>query len=383
MKKRPVMPNIKKETFARKLFLIFSISFIALITACSQTPDWNAALVQTPSYIEGNSNATQASNSANENSNAVQASIASTPGRDPSSLMALQITDNQGAPVVGLEVQASFEMVRMDHGTIEAQLTETENNLYEGYVALPMAGTWEATITMIGDQHSKQQTFTFDTEKPVTSSDVAGSSSSSMEAAQATKSKSNAQPKAQLDSAAANETVATVAGKSITELDIEFYQFINELQIAMYKEQDQKRLDGEELKEAMSYWEAQEAAAKHPNTLLTQSIRLHAAALLAEEKGHMAADTEINEALKQVKAVYEQSPAASSLIEKFGEEQFWKKQRSQYELIVLSEKAQQDVLQYVQQANPDAPPHEQNVLAQMKWEELLISQISSLEVNIY
>ncbi|GAX91396.1 hypothetical protein [Effusibacillus lacus] len=183
--------------------------------------------------------------------------------------------------------------------------------------------------------------------------------------------------------AAISATVAAINGEPITQEDLDFYQLINRLQIAINLEAEKQKLQGKELAEAIKYWQSLEKVVSDRNNLLTQIIRLRAVSLLAKEKGHTASDSEVENEMQKVKEIYAQYPVATDLIKQYGEAKFWSKQRSQYQMIVLSKKVQQDVLNTVKQANPQAEGKEVNVLAQKKYEELLVSQMGTLKIEIH
>ncbi|MBP1932458.1 hypothetical protein [Ammoniphilus resinae] len=176
--------------------------------------------------------------------------------------------------------------------------------------------------------------------------------------------------------------VATVNGEGITKEDLSFYRLINLLQIALYREADQQRYQGEELKEANRFWDQQEQAVENQNTLLTQIIRLRAAALLAKEKGYTVKEEEIQKEIEKIKAYYAQHLVAKDMIAKYGEIEFWKQQELQYERILLAGRVQQDMVERVKQANPKAESKEIQMLAEKKYEELLVSQISTLDIQL-
>lgn len=178
------------------------------------------------------------------------------------------------------------------------------------------------------------------------------------------------------------ETVAYINGEKITDEDLNFYELINLIQIAMYKEDEKKKRTGKELNNSLDYWSDRETEAKNRNTLLTQAIRLQAMALLAEEKGHTWKQEEIDNEIKKVKIDYARYPVSIQMIKKFGEEQFWEKQKSQYKWIVLAKKVQQDIIDNVKRANPKAESKEINMLAAKKYEELLVSQVVSLKIEL-
>lgn len=178
------------------------------------------------------------------------------------------------------------------------------------------------------------------------------------------------------------DVVATVNGDPITVEDIYFYQVINRIQIAMLKEKDLAKYTGADKENAKKFWESREQEALHPNTLLTQVIRLRAMALLGKEKGHQATEQEVSQEIDKVKQEYAENQSVQALIKEYGEEKFWNKQKSQYQLIVLVNKVQQDVIAKVKEANPKAEMKEVNMLAEKKYEELLVSQVGSLQIKI-
>lgn len=181
---------------------------------------------------------------------------------------------------------------------------------------------------------------------------------------------------------ASKEVVAKVNGEEITKEDLNFYQLINTMQIEMYRDADKKKYTGTELEQAMKYWDAQEKDAKSQNLLLTQVIRLRAVALLAKEKGHQASADEVKQEIEKVKEIYKQQPVAMKMIQDYGEEKFWQQQQVQYERIVLAGKVQKDVIDNVKKANPKAQAKEVNMLAEKKYEELLVSQMGTLKIEI-
>ncbi|WP_342433667.1 FixH family protein [Neobacillus sp. FSL H8-0543] len=256
----------------------------------------------------------------------------------------IKVTEKDKA-ATGLEVSAVFSMTNMDHGTYDVKLTEGENGIYSGNVELPMGGKYEILLTLTTDGEKIEKVINYEVEKP--------------------------------------EGVASVNGSWITNEDVEFYKFINKLQLAINRETDQKRYTGEELNEALAYWDSQEKLIEDKNQLLTQIIRLRSMAMLAEEKGHQAADAEIETEINKVQAQYNQYEAAKAMITEYGEEAFWEIEKQQYKLIVLSQKVQNDLVAQVKKENPKMGEQEVFFQAQKRYEELLVSQVNSLEIVIY
>lgn len=80
-------------------------------------------------------------------SNNVEFSVETAPKyrADQSYPIVIKATE-KNEPVGGLEIVATLEMLRMDHGLIEVFFTDNGDGTYEGEVALPMGGEWIANI---------------------------------------------------------------------------------------------------------------------------------------------------------------------------------------------------------------------------------------------
>jgi hypothetical protein len=250
----------------------------------------------------------------------------------------------KGEAAAGLKISAEFSMTNMDHGTTEVKLTEEEDGLYAGKVELPMTGKYEIFFVLEKDGKKAEKVINYEVKEA--------------------------------------EGVASINGEWITNEDIEFYKFINYLQLAINTETDQKRYTGDQLKEALSYWESQEKLVEDQNQLLTQIIRLHSMAMLAEEKGHTATDTEVETEINKVRDQYNQFESAKAMINEYGEDKFWEIEKQQYQLIVLSQKVQKDIIEKVKKENPTMAQQEINFQAQKQYEELLVSQVNSMKIVI-
>ncbi len=255
----------------------------------------------------------------------------------------IMVTEEEKA-VEGLNVSAAFSMTTMNHGTTAVKLTEGSKGMYEGNVQLPMGGKYEIVFTLEKDGKKTEAVINYEVKKP--------------------------------------EGVASINGEWVTNEDLDFYTFINSLQLAINRETDQKRYTGDQLKEALSYWDSQEKLVEDKNQLLTQIIRLRAMAMLAEEKGHTASDAEIDTEINKVRDQYNQFETAKAMIKEYGEEKFWEIEKQQYQLIVLSQKVQKDMVEKVKKENPEMGEQEINFQAQKQYEELLVSQVNSLKIEV-
>lgn len=255
----------------------------------------------------------------------------------------IKVTDKD-QPIEGLDISAEFAMVDMDHGTSEATFTDEGDGVYVTEVELPMAGEWEIVFNIDQDGKSFEKVIQYDLKEA--------------------------------------EGVASINGEWITNEDIEFYRFINDLHIAINRENDKNKYTGKKLEDALAHWDTQQELLQDQNQLLTQIIRLRAMALLGEEKGHTASKEEVEAAVNNVREQYSQQEVSKKMIQEFGEDKFWEIEKNQYELIVLSQKVQNDLINQVKKENPDVNEQEIMYLAQKQYEDLLVSQVNSLEIEI-
>lgn len=249
-----------------------------------------------------------------------------------------------GQLATGLKVKAQLSMAGMDHGTYDVEFTEEKNGAYSGEAGLPMDGDYEFIFTIEKDGQKTEKVIDYTVKK--------------------------------------SKGIASINGEWINEEDLEFYRFINELHIAISRETDKEKYKGKALEEALAFWDAQEKLNQDKNQLLTQIIRLRSMAMLALEKGHHAKQEEIDQEIKKVREQYHQHVIANKLIKEFDEDKFWEIEKKQYELIVLSQKVQNDLVEKVRKENPKATEQEIVFLAQREYEELLVSQVNSLKIEI-
>lgn len=255
----------------------------------------------------------------------------------------IKVTDHEKS-VKGLDVSAQLSMSNMDHGTYDVKLTEGKDGTYSGKIKLPMGGKYEAAFTLEKDGKKTEKVVDLNVKKP--------------------------------------KGVAKINNEWITDEDIAFYKFINQLQLEINREAAKKKYSGKQLEEELAYLDSQEKISEDKNQLLTQIIRLRAMAMLANEKGHKARDTEVERAVSKVRDQYNQFESAKSLIQEYGEEKFWTVEKQQYQLIIMAQKVQKDVMEKVKKENPKAGEQEVYYLAQKEYEDLLVSQVNLLKIEI-
>lgn len=263
--------------------------------------------------------------------------------KDKTSEFGIKITEKE-KEVKDLKVSAQLSMLEMDHGTTDVTFKEGENGTYSGSADLSMEGKYEIVFTIESDGKTTEKIIEYTVNK--------------------------------------NEGIASINGELINEEDLDFYRFINKLHIEISRQTDKDKYEGAALDEAMSHWDRQDELNKDNSQLLTQIIRLRSMALLAVEKGHVAIQEEVNLEIEKVRDQYNQQEVAKKLIKEFGEAKFWAIEEKQYELIILSQKVQNDLVEKVKKENPKSTDQEISYLAKKEYEELLVSQISTLEIEI-
>ncbi|MCH6268775.1 FixH family protein [Neobacillus citreus] len=263
--------------------------------------------------------------------------------KEKASPFEIKVTEN-GKAVTGLSVSVELSMSNMDHGTVKAKFAEGKGGTYSADVKVPMNGKYEAVFNFEKGGKKTEKVISIEVAKP--------------------------------------EGVAKVNGKWITNEDVTFYKLINRLQLEINREAAKKNYSGAQLDEELAYLDSQEKLAEDKNQLLTQIIRLRSMAMLAEEKGHKAEAAEVDAAVEKARGQYAQFPSAQALIKQYGEEKFWTVEKQQYKLIVLAQMVQKDLVDQAKKENPKAGDQEVYYQAQKKYEDLLVSQINSLKVEI-
>ncbi|MED4904786.1 FixH family protein [Parageobacillus thermoglucosidasius] len=256
----------------------------------------------------------------------------------------VEIKEN-GKPASGLTVHAVFEMANMDHGTITTTLKEKGDGIYEGKVQLPMEGEWETLLRIKNGKQTVEKLIKMQVKK--------------------------------------EDAVAKINGLAITTEDVRFYQTLAQIEIAIGKETDQAKYKGEEFKERLAYWKRQEQHLQQINPTVTHLIELHSMALLAKEKGYSVAKNQIAKEVLEQKQQYDRYKVAKEIIHQYGEKKFWKQHQQHTELTLLAKEVWNDMMQQAKKENPNAVQTEIRYLAQKKYEELLISQVDSLQIELY
>ena len=263
--------------------------------------------------------------------------------KDHATSFEIKVTENKKA-VSGLAISADVSMANMDHGTMSVSLTDEKNGKYSGKVKLPMDGKYELTFNMKKDNSKTEKIIDYTVKK------AAG--------------------------------VAMINGQWIKNEDLLFYQLVNKLQLEINRENAKKTYTGSQLEDELAYIDSQEKNAKDENQLLTQIIRIRSMALLAEERGHQVTTDAITGAIAKDHAQYDQYPDVKSLITSFGDKKFSSLEEKEYKYTILANQVMADVTAQAKKDNPNVNDQEVNYQAQQNYEDLLVSQMDSLKIQI-
>ena len=89
------------------------------------------------------------------------------------------------------------------------------------------------------------------------------------------------------------DKVVTIAGKVFTYEDLQFYELMNKVEIELNRQQDEQQLDGDQLKDQLTYWDEQITYHGNFNVNLAKMIQQHTMYLLAKEKGLSVPEEEV------------------------------------------------------------------------------------------
>ncbi|GED17924.1 hypothetical protein [Aneurinibacillus migulanus] len=157
--------------------------------------------------------------------------------------------------------------------------------------------------------------------------------------------------------------IAYVNEEPITKQNLTFLKVMNQVELAMAQEKE-----GEQV--------------ANQNVLLTQMIRLHAMAMLAEEKGYTFNVEQAKKEMEAMRKQYEAHPTVTKIIEAYGTKQFWTDKAKIHRLLQLSQRVQHDMIEKAKEKKPKANAAEVRFQAEKAYEDLVISQIGTLKIKL-
>jgi len=177
--------------------------------------------------------------------------------------------------------------------------------------------------------------------------------------------------------------LAEIEDTEITDEKADFQQLLGLMHIELLREEGATSMDEETFEYMSEMWNDQEAQVKNMNHTLTSVIRTVAMAKLAEEKGYQLTEEVVSNQYNEFLEQYQQGTMTTTLIEEFGTDKFEAQLEEYTEEWLLARIVYNDVVEEVQSANPEMEIEEVQHIADQNYEDLLVSQMETLEVTIH
>src|SRR5690625_851211 len=173
-----------------------------------------------------------------------------------------------------------------------------------------------------------------------------------------------------------DEDVVTIEDKTFTGDDLEFYTKMNELKLVV-------QIGSAEDDDTVAYLEEQRTYYENINVNLHSMIELYAMSLLAEEKNYFVPDEKLLKAVEDFNNNIEEVDEAVELIDEYGEQQYNRQIEEYIRQTMLRDRVAQELEEELIEENPEAIEEEINYLLEDKYDDLLMDQMSTLEMDIH
>lgn len=180
----------------------------------------------------------------------------------------------------------------------------------------------------------------------------------------------------------AKDKVVTIAGKVFTYKDLQFYELMNKVEIELNRQQDEQQLQGDKLKDQLTYWDEQIAYHGNFNVNLAKMIQQHTMYLLAKEKGLSVDEGEVTKTIADFSDDVEQYEPAAQLVQSFPPDAYQNRLHQFFNEKLLNQKIYETLKADVIKEKPTATENEIGYQTAKKFEELYQSQIATLEIKI-
>ncbi|WP_335377220.1 hypothetical protein [Bacillus sp. JJ1122] len=180
----------------------------------------------------------------------------------------------------------------------------------------------------------------------------------------------------------ADDKVVTIEGKVLSYEDLQFYQLMNKVEIELNRQQDEQKLQEDELKDKQAYWDEQLKYHDNFNVNLSKMIEQHSMYLLAMEKGLKAEGNAVSGAIKEFSAKVEKYEPAAKLVADFPEDAYQNRLNSFFTEKLLTQQIYAILKTDAAKEKPNASEKELAYDTSKNYEELYQSQIASLDIKI-
>lgn len=179
------------------------------------------------------------------------------------------------------------------------------------------------------------------------------------------------------------DAVVTIDEEVFTQEDLEFYTFMEKIQIESGRYFDQLELDGQEAKERDAYWDDQLVFLENVNVQLNNMIEIYSMRLLAEEKSYDIHYDKVKQAMDDFNKDIEEIDTVQSLIDAYGREQFDEQMEAYMKTSLLRDRVVRDLQHKAEEEHPDAEAKELNMYLANSYEELYMDHLEDLEIQIH
>lgn len=180
----------------------------------------------------------------------------------------------------------------------------------------------------------------------------------------------------------ADDKVVTIEGKVLSYEDLQFYQLMNKVEIELNRQQDEQKLQGDELKDKLAYWDEQLKYHDNFNVNLSKMIEQHTMYLLSKEKGMNVEEAAVSKEIEAFTAKVKENDPATQLIASFPEDAYQNRVNRYFTEKLLTQKIYETLKTDVVKEKPNASEKEIAFDTSKNYEDLYQSQIASLDIKI-
>lgn len=179
------------------------------------------------------------------------------------------------------------------------------------------------------------------------------------------------------------EKVVTIADKTFSKGDLEFYTLMKKIQIEINRHFDMASYDGEDLEKRTVFWDDQLNYNENINVQLQNLIEIYAMSLLAEEKNYYIPQEKLDKEIDSFKEGVATIDGAKQLIENYGEGKFNRNLQDYMRQSMLRDRVVTDLEKEIKEEKPQISKDELNFNLSEKYEELYMDQIGDLIIQVH
>lgn len=170
--------------------------------------------------------------------------------------------------------------------------------------------------------------------------------------------------------------VVTMEGKVFTEKDLNFYTTMNQLKLLL-------QINTATDDDTIHFLQEQQTYYENVNVNLQSMIELYAMSLLAEEKNYFVPAEKLRAAVEDLNEEIANVKEATKLVDDYGKEAYNRNIEEYMSQSILRDRIAAELKDELIEEHPNADEKEINYLLEDKFEDLMMDQITSLEMDIH